>query len=100
MQPPGLGTNLLGDSSGEGNYIVLYLSLNLPDSFDLECAPLADRLRRRPWHDSRFGQGVGCSQLNCQPHAKFVFVTPDPVHFGPGIACDHSVLLTGGSSTD
>src|SRR5215831_15459053 len=95
MQPPRLPSDLLRDSRGKGNYVMLDLGLDLPDPFYLECAAFSNRLRRRLRHDSGFSQSFAGGCFHCQPHAEFIFITPDPAHFRPGIARDQGLFLTG-----
>ncbi len=88
MKPACMRANNLGHRRGEGNHIVAYLGLDLPDALHGEIGALANRVRRLFRHHTRLSQSFGSGDFHGQPGTKAVFVAPDAAHFRAGIARD------------
>ena len=85
VQPTGFRSDLLRHGSGERNDVVLDLGLDLLNSGDVDVSAGADGLRGRVRYDSGVCQDFGGRGFHLQPHAIFIFLTPDPAHGRPGI---------------
>ncbi len=67
---------------------MLDLGLDLLDAVDVEVSAGADGLGGRVGDDAGFGQDLGGGGFDLQPHAVFVFVTPDAAHRRAGVTSD------------
>ncbi len=97
MQPARLGADLLGHRRGEGDDVVLHLRFDLVDTRDLERGTfLFDGARGGLRNNAGFGERLAGGNLNLQPAAEFIFVTPNRAHLRACITSDQGELRLSG----
>src|SRR5579859_6510653 len=89
MQIARLAAHVRGHVGGEGDNVVLDLLLDFKNSLNFKFPLAADGARRaarnQPGLRLRFRRG----DLDIQPLAEFIFVSPDAAHFRARVTCDH-----------
>jgi hypothetical protein len=88
VQPAGFRADLFRHRGGEGDDVVLHLSLDLLNAGDVDISVGADGPGGGMGHDAGLGQGLGGGGFDFEPHAVLVFLTPDPAHGRAGVTSD------------
>src|SRR5580658_3140020 len=100
MQPTGFRTDLFRHRGGESDDVVLYLRLDFLNALHVDISVGADGPGGRMGHDPGLGQRLRGGDFHFEPHAVFVFLTPDPAHGRSGITSDQPKPPVGISTSD
>src|SRR5579859_6995415 len=100
MQIARLAAHVRGHVGGEGDNVVLDLLLDFKNSLNFKFPLAADGARRaarnQPGLRLRFRRG----DLDIQPLAEFVFVSPEAAHSGARVRCDNVLSENNTDLTD
>jgi hypothetical protein len=84
-----LGPDMLRDVRQKGDDVMLHLSLDRVDAFDLESAALPHSRGRFLRHDAELCHRIERVRLDLEPDAETGLGGPDGAHQGPRVTSNH-----------
>jgi hypothetical protein len=89
MEPPGGGTDVLGDGRRKGDDVVLRHLLDGLDAVDVERAALANIAGGFSRNDASRRHGFGGGGFNAEPRLVAMLIAPDAAHLRVGVSRNH-----------
>src|SRR5579859_4982224 len=89
MQIARLAAHMRGHVGGEGDDVMLDLLLDFKNPINFKFSLAADGARGAARNQPGLRLHLRRGDLNIQPLAEFVFVSPDAAHFRACVTCDH-----------